>query len=152
MTCLSRKKQILLKGGIQAMLVDNHIFEDYYEQLRLEERQKQLVKEIADFLTDWSDDIESTMSFDESIETIEGYGISMVNPCAQLVVNAIRHLVYMVNLWHDKDIPYLLMDLGFSFEECVYYWSASGKMAIPVDCDRFCCSKSECCDSYTPRL
>jgi len=87
-------------------------------------RQQRLVWGIADFLSDRQDDPRENLTFDESMRIIEHYGISFGNSCDRLVVNAIRHLKYVVNPWNIDTIPDILAEqAGFTKAECDKYMS-----------------------------
>jgi len=85
-------------------------------------RQQDLVLEIANYLTDWTNDETSVMSEEESIEIIESYGVKFDNPCDDLVVNAIKHLDNIINPWNKAAaIPEILEVIGFNEEEIKRY-------------------------------
>ena len=91
------------------------------------ERQLQLVMEIANYLSEWvevidEEDKDRVMDIDESLKYIESYGVSLNNPCDELVSNAIRHLDDICNFWNKDAIPDVLIDvLGFTEEEVERY-------------------------------
>ena len=84
-------------------------------------RHQELVLEIADYLTDWTNDDTAVFELDESIRVIEGYGISYENPCDELVVNAIRQLDDTINFWNKSAITEMLEDIGFTKKEVQRY-------------------------------
>ncbi|MCL2159534.1 MAG: hypothetical protein FWH48_09025 [Oscillospiraceae bacterium] len=87
-----------------------------------EKRQQELVMGIADYLTDWVEDDEtSTLDIDESIKMIEMYGVKFDTPCDDLVINAIRHLDDIMNPWSKATIPDILENIGFTEEETNRY-------------------------------
>ena len=95
------------------------------------ERQKYLALDIAEYLTDWTNDDTSTLEFDESIKEIESYGVGYDTPCDELITNAIRHLEYIINPWNKKAIPEILVEaLGFTEKECFRYWARSTPVQI----------------------
>ena len=61
------------------------------------------------------------MTLDDSIKMIESYGIGYDNPCDDLVINAIRHLDDVINLWHKAAMPDILEVVGFTKEEIKRY-------------------------------
>ena len=87
-------------------------------------REQELAVNIADYLTDWvEDDDESVRDFDDSVETIESYGVTFNSPCDELVTNAIRHFKYVVNPMNSATIPDTMMELfGMTEDECRKYW------------------------------
>jgi len=85
------------------------------------DRPTDLAMMVADYLTDWSEDEESTATVPESIEAIESYGCSFDEPGDMLVVCAIRHLDCLINPWNKDTMPELLESVGFSAEEIKKY-------------------------------
>ena len=89
--------------------------------IKVNNRQQELVWEIADYLTDWTSDESSVLEFDESIKLIESYGVGFDEPCDQLVINAVRHFDDTINFWNKSAIPEALEVVGFTKEEIERY-------------------------------
>jgi len=85
-------------------------------------RQQELTTLIVEYLTDWTDDIMSNISFGESIIAIESYGVKYYLPNDKLVRSAIRHFQDIINPWNKDIIPFTLNEMGFTKEESKYYW------------------------------
>lgn len=90
-------------------------------------RQHELAYKVADYLSDWLEDDSELMSVEENLRCIESYGISVGEPCDELVENALRHFRDIVNPWnHGSAIDTLIECCGFTEDECKkYYWASA---------------------------
>jgi hypothetical protein len=88
------------------------------------ERMTMLAKDIADYLSSWTDDENSIMSFDDSIQTIESYRVSFSQPDEKLVKASIRHLINIINPWNKSAVPEILEECTiFTTDEANYYYN-----------------------------
>ncbi|MDR3047156.1 MAG: hypothetical protein LBU51_06030 [Bacteroidales bacterium] len=86
------------------------------------ERIVMLAKDIADYLSSWTDDENSIMSFDDSIQAIERYGVSFSQPDEKLVKASIRHLIDIINPWNKSAVLEILEECAiFTKDEANYY-------------------------------
>lgn len=115
----------VFSGGI-CNLTDEDVIENCLSatgDARHSNRAQKLVLLIADYLTDWTDDVSSVVSVEDSIKAIESYGELFHCASSKLVTNAIRHFIDIVNPWNKSAIPDILMDIGFTKDECEQYMS-----------------------------
>ena len=86
-------------------------------------RQKELTIAVATYLSEWMDDPEKCIPFNESLEAIESYGYKLDSSEEKLVVSAIRHMKYIVNPWNNMTIPDILIEnCGFTKDEAIFYF------------------------------
>ena len=89
------------------------------------ERNKTLVDEIIKYMVDFcpEDPDKDERTYEEYVEAVESYGVAMTDFVNDtLVKSAIRHLLYIVNLFNDAGIPEMLKDIGFTDDEIVKYY------------------------------
>ena len=90
------------------------------------ERNKKLIDEIVSYTVGFNnapEDKEEEETPEEHIKDIESYGVAITETGNdKLLKNAIRHLLYTVNMWHPNGEVEILKELGFTEAEIEKYY------------------------------
>ncbi|MDR2090587.1 MAG: hypothetical protein LBP62_02915 [Clostridiales bacterium] len=87
-------------------------------------REKNLAVNIMQHLSCRQEDESLNVPIAVSREAIESYGVSFDIPNDDLVISAIRHLIYIINPWNRLDICTVLAEqCGFTKAEAKRYFN-----------------------------